>query len=265
MNKKIFNHKNLRLFVGSILLLLVIVILTYAFRVQIDPSSSDELANFATYFSGLITPVITLFSVLALVLTLRLQQVQMKQQNKQFKKSLNIQIGEHEAQSRRAVLQHNLVRLQVYLEKFELQLKLFEETSSKPFAYINGAVILKNYIYTAVDSEGFMPLREQLQEIEIIMAGDEDKLNSDQLMKKYFCITLKGHVENALLALQFAYRFATQDDAILLNTIRAKGEEMIDALNTWNIISQDKKNNLYTMIAIPPHIKSGLIFERVEE
>lgn len=86
MSEKLLSRKYLKIYLGFCVVLIMIVIMVYVLRIQIFAEPyRNLLSDFGTYFSGVLVPILTFFSIIALVTTLYYQSLQLKSQQKQFK------------------------------------------------------------------------------------------------------------------------------------------------------------------------------------
>lgn len=195
----------------------------------------SDFADFATYFNGMVMPILTLVSVLALIATLLHQQEQSSHQQKwQIFNS--------------------------YVQRFEMQYERYIVLSRTNFPEqathsTNQIFSLSEYKYLSDKTNKYRHAKEMIELVQSV----REKVNIDNINSvsdigrriKFFTDDILLETEGAIDSLLAAYKFADDDHSLILSDLYARTLDMIINLNIWGIITNEEHQKLFKTISPP--------------
>lgn len=229
---------NYKAFIAIIIISIICLpILIYIWYFHTLPlGSPSDFAEFATYYSGFITPIFTFLSVLALVLTLMFQQ-------HQFKKQQNSALFE-------SYIQRFEIHYERYVNLINVEFPCYSETQPEvrfKLVEFRGLISTSEKYFSAVQNF------ELIEKIRNMPLDEVSKLEIRRIVR-FYIDDLKLEADSAKHSLLAAYTFAEHGNVIVLGDLWQRLLNIIIDLRTWRIISKDEYIRLKNEIDIPERL-----------
>ena len=239
-------NKTLIFAVISLTFITPILVYIYFFH-NLMLGGPEEFASFATYFSGLITPFLTLFSVTALLLALYLQGIAANDSKEQF------------------IRQQNSNYLDKYVTQYWSHHNKYEDLIQTPIAHRNDGVVLGNAKYVDLNSTENLALSKKINSIPGVMNKKYKELSENEIDERAFYEKLRKTAGEACYSLNFSFRFASHEDLLFLNGLTDTALEMICELASLYVINDIQRSQYLELIQIPRKIHKGNLIGTVNE
>lgn len=187
-------------------------------------------------------PFLTLGTVIALVITLKLQGEQLAEQQEQFRLQQNSQIFES------------------YVNRFEIQYQYFLELSKREFPLPtpkNSKLVfnLHEYMQLSDTTQKFKVAKALIQTVKNVRAKiNQSNINSASDLErriKFFTDEIELEGLGAADSLSAAYKYSRKDNLMILSDMYRRSLTMITNMNIWGIITDAEHKKLLEQINPP--------------
>lgn len=237
--------KNYLIILGLIALSLAVgTVLTYLWFVDTNPVTGPrKLENFAVFFGGITSPFITLLTIIPLVWTLLHQSQALDNQRAQFQTEQKTQ------------------RFQENIQRFREKVSEYEKMASQPVGYRepDDSVILKNVAFIDPHSDEAQRANELIGGFEalLIAAENRDAIPLDSRRDALFLFQLRSLAVSACSTLNYAYKFATPDDFVILYDASETAQAMLFELKAWHVFLNEPLERLKSLTQVPEHLRKA--------
>ena len=223
--RKIYSKKFLLIVLISFVILILPVIVFIWFFHGYSIGSPMDFADFANYYSGIVTPLLTIGSVIALVITLNYQRIQFRDQQ-------------------------NAHRLELLLARFDSAHEAFERITNGPFNHssepeaisLNSVFFIKGNV-----SDKSRSLDEAMRILPILDVGNYKVLTPSDLDAKhpgygrYFLFISQVRVKGLSLINLYKHfsQFTTSNDKFVVKYLQPIVADSIYRLSSWKMISKE--------------------------
>lgn len=182
------------------------------------------MSDFGIYFSGLLVPIFTFFSVVALVITLNYQRIQFRDQQKAH-------------------------RLELLLSRFDSAREAFERIINGPFNHSSEPDALSlHYVFfikgnVSDNSNSLDEAMRILNILEVVNYEVSTPYELDPEYGRYFLFITQVKVKGlSLINLYMNFsQFTTSNDEYLMRYLQTIVVDVVYQLGTWRMISEEEQ------------------------